>query len=455
MEHQADKQHPSETLRPVFASQVYAENRKTHILHSMNVPIIVKLLLSLVIIITSNRYAKNLSFSLLLGTIFFAFWTGQSADSIIQIAAARISSWNTLTLLALVSLVIVLSGQMKKTGLIDIMVKNVRSRISTKTSMAVLPAIIGLLPMPGGALFSAPILDSFDGVSGVNQLSKTRINYWFRHIWEYSWPLYPGVLVTCDIAGIELGTFLLAGLPISAASVTLGYLFFLRKIPLQHNTRDMTHKISIKPFIPIITVIFVYAGIQGFAPGLGKINTYLPMLIGLTTAIVILQAAAPIPLQEWKELFFSKRLLHMVLIILMVRLYGAFIEADIQGISIVETMTREMADIGIPSLPLIMLLPFIAGLTMGVSVGYAGAAMPVIAALLGVDPEFGVLLGTILFAYVCGFMGTMLSPLHVCGIVSCEYYHTPMNKNLVSIIPPAVLMVTFGFLYSRLLEALL
>jgi len=421
----------------------------------MDIPIIVKLLASLAAIIIANKLFSNLSVSLLLGAAVFAFWTGQSFSEILQIGAERISSWNTLALLLLISLVITLSGQMDKTGLIPILVQNIRSRISTKTSMALLPAIIGLLPMPGGALFSAPILDSFDGTEGVSQESKARINYWFRHIWEYAWPLYPGVIVACDIAGIDLLVFMLVGLPMSAAAVLFGYIFYLRKIPGRHNTKDMAHRISLKPFVPIITVIAVYAGIQILFPQLSELNQYIPMLISVSASILLLQYLSPVGRKDWKELILSRRLLNMVLIILMVRLYGAYIEADIDGMSIVQNMTREMAQFGIPSLPLIMILPFIAGLTMGVSVGYAGAALPVVVALLGVDPSFSVLIAHVMLAYVCGFMGTMLSPLHVCGIVSCQYYRTSFNKVLLSVIPPAILMTAAGFFYSRILMLML
>ena len=43
--------------------------------------------------------------------------------------------------------------------------------------------------MPGGAIFSAPLVkgaaEGLDATPG--QLSL--VNYWFRHVWEVAWPL--------------------------------------------------------------------------------------------------------------------------------------------------------------------------------------------------------------------------------------------------------------------------
>ena len=118
-----------------------------------------------------------------------------------------------------------ISGNMKE------MVENVRSMISKRFSMAILPAIIGFLPMPGGAIFSAPLLDDCDSDNEVKPILKTKINYWFRHIWEYWWPLYPGVLLAVDITGLPVLTFMMLQLPLSLLSILAGYLFLLRNIP--------------------------------------------------------------------------------------------------------------------------------------------------------------------------------------------------------------------------------
>ena len=417
----------------------------------MEIPLLVKLMLSLCVIITLNKITGKLFISMLGGALLFGFWSGQGVQEAAAIIAAKAVSLDTLSLLLIVSMVIILSDQMSKSGMIGSMVEGVRAKITTRTSLALLPAIIGLLPMPGGALFSAPLLDTFDGTEGINQQAKTSINYWFRHIWEYGWPLYPGVILAASISGIDLMVFMAAALPPIALSITVGYIFLLRRIPKHHHAKISGHRMDLRPFIPIVVVILLYSMVQLLFPSLVSAFRYAPMLIGLAGALITLQLLTRLNLQTWVLSLTSKKLFQSLLIILMVYVYGAFIEADLHGTPISQLMTQEMAEMGIPALPLIMLIPFVAGLTMGVSVGFVGASMPVVVALIGVDPTFGSLLGHTMLAFISGFMGTMLSPLHVCLIVTCNYYHTNLHRTLATIVPLAAVIAVAGFFYSRVL----
>src|SRR5689334_13715952 len=54
---------------------------------------------------------------------------------------------------------------------------------SRRIRAAVMPALVGLVPMPGGAVVSAPLIDRSLGGSDVPATDKNLINYWFRHIW--------------------------------------------------------------------------------------------------------------------------------------------------------------------------------------------------------------------------------------------------------------------------------
>jgi hypothetical protein len=46
----------------------------------------------------------------------------------------------------------------------------------------IFPALIGLLPMPGGAIFSAPMVKDIGSRYQLSGSQLSYINYWFRHI---------------------------------------------------------------------------------------------------------------------------------------------------------------------------------------------------------------------------------------------------------------------------------
>lgn len=415
-------------------------------------PVIVKILVSLTVILIANKVLKKLSLSLLIGTIVLAVWTGQPLNSMAEITWDRFWSMDNGFLSLIIVLVIWLSSQMAKAGIMNDLVRTIKAGLSFKGAMIVLPAVIGLLPMPGGALFSAPLIDDSDEEKIIKPIEKTRINYWFRHIWEYTWPLYPGLILTSDISGLHIWQLFFLGIPMTLAALVTGYFFFLRKLPQTPGEKKKAEHGFIKLVSPIIIVIAVYAVILIFLPGISEFSKYLPMTIGLIAAMISLQIMRPLDKKGWKTVIFDKKPLNMVIIVILVRIYGAFIEAKLPGgTMLMEQMRIELNNFGIPLTLLVLIIPFVSGLTTGVSVGFVGASMPIVVSLLGSSPDLLHLMSTVILAFTFGFMGVMLSPVHVCLIVTNEYFKTNLAKSLTAIIPPAVVMMLASFIYSLIL----
>ncbi len=52
-------------------------------------------------------------------------------------------------------------------------------------AMGSLASLVGLLPMPGGAMISAPMVGEVAKDLDLSREDKTAINHWMRHVWEY------------------------------------------------------------------------------------------------------------------------------------------------------------------------------------------------------------------------------------------------------------------------------
>ena len=98
-----------------------------------------------------------------------------------------------------------------------------------------------------------------------------------------------------------------------------------------------------------------------------------------------------------------------------------------------------------------MLMPFISGLSMGLSVGAVGASFPIVLSLLGPEPGTAVLLAAAVLAYGCGYVGQMLSPVHVCLVVSNAYFKTRMAKSLTALLAPTAVVLAGIVLVSRVI----
>ncbi|WP_293728873.1 DUF401 family protein, partial [uncultured Phascolarctobacterium sp.] len=95
---------------------------------------------------------------------------------------------------------------------------------STKVTLAVMPAFLGLLPSLGGARFSAPIVEEASRDLNITQEHKAAINFWFRHIFEFSSPIIPGMIMACNIAGVAYSDFIMHLCWLTALAFAAGWL---------------------------------------------------------------------------------------------------------------------------------------------------------------------------------------------------------------------------------------
>jgi len=135
-----------------------------------------------------------------------------------------------------------------------------------------------------------------------------------------------------------------------------------------------------------------------------------------------------------------------------IRIYGAIIESRLPGGSLlVEQMRGELAHFGIPQSLFVVLIPFVTGLALGLNVGTIGASFPVVLSLLGPGPSLGALLPVMVLAYAWGYAGQLLSPVHICLVVTGEYFKTPLLRNLSRLVAPIALLLAGAWAFSRLL----
>jgi integral membrane protein (TIGR00529 family) len=425
----------------------------------LSLPAMVKVLGTLTLILIINWIARNLMAAIAAGALLLGLWSGQSLPEVGRIAWARFSSLDNVLLMVVICQVIWLSSLMAETGVMHDMVQSVRRSISHRLSFAALPAVIGLLPMPGGAMFSAPMVDSADNAGKLPSLLKTQTNYWFRHVWEYWWPLYPGVILTLGMTGVEIWQLIPAQLVVSALAIAGGYLFLLRRIP-RNGGPQSAPKGDGRSFpalvAPIITVILTYAAILILFPPVKNVSRYIPITAGLFLALIVLQIQRRPGWSSWRDVLLSRRTLYMTILVAVIRIYGAMIEARLPGgVLLVEQMRGELAAVGLPDGLFILLIPLIAGLAVGINVGTIGASLPVVMSLLGPSPPLIALLPTTVMAYAAGFMGQMLSPVHVCLIVTNQYFKTRLLHSLGRLILPVLFVLLGTYAYSLLLPLLM
>jgi len=176
------------------------------------------LLVILAILLLSR---KNLGIAMFAGAIILELFFDPN-NLLLRIWMNLINP-STILLATIVGLIPIISGVLNETGQIDELVRNMR--IGRRTFLIMSPALIGLLPMPGGALLSAPLVNKAGAKLADER--KAAINIWFRHILYLVYPLSADLIVSTRSAGIGLYQ------PIPYLSIILflmtllGFFFFL------------------------------------------------------------------------------------------------------------------------------------------------------------------------------------------------------------------------------------
>jgi len=356
-----------------------------------------------------------------------------------------------LSLAATVYFITVLGEFMNRTGLMSRMMKALEDLTRDGRYVAAISAaLIGLMPMPGGALLSAPMVETVGTPMGVAKDRMAAINFWFRHVWEYIWPLYPGVLLASSLLSINITTLALAQFPLSIAAILGGLIFLLWPIARpQYNHENQRTGMSLRDiflaFWPVMVVIIVTMIPWPNPDAIGlnpRVVTRFKLLGSLVLSTIIFGYINRIGRDMVKEVIIVCLKKHTVMVVIAIMIFSNLIDYTKAAVRIAPFFR----EIGIPPLLLIFLVNFIVGLLTGITQAYVGICFPIIAPLMNHNGDLN--LGLMQFAYMSGFIGIMLTPVHLCFTLTKEYFCVEWGKVYRLIIPPVIFLFVVSLIIA-------
>ena len=388
-----------------------------------------------VLILILARLRLPLALSITAGVVLVGFLFGLDSYRIGLEVLAGIIQPRTVGLVVITMLLLGLSAIMQSSGQLGEIVSLAKLLLRRPSfAMAVLPALIGLLPMPGGALFSAPMVESAATGGRVNGSVLSAINYWFRHIWEHWWPLYPGVILAMTLTGFSYGRFALFQIPLGIFMVFTGLLLFRRIHPDLH-VKSASPPVGTKRKFLLATssiwiIMLVWAPAKyivsllvlplvpaGLESGMEK---YLPLTVALITSIVWTAILKHLKFSAVAKIFTRKSSCAMAGLVVSVMVF----QYILNRVGAAGRIADELLEMRVPVVLVVVVLPFIAGMVTGLAVGFVGTSFPIVLALVTALPNHGSIYPYVVLAYGSGHMGQMVSPLHLCHVVSNEYFKT-------------------------------
>lgn len=435
------------------------------------VPALFKVLLIFAFILVLNRMKVHLGLALIIGAVCLAVWFGYSFTDSIGLSLSGILDYKSILLYIVIYQILLLSSLMAGTGTMQKMLDSIRSLIpSRRAVIATLPAMIGLLPMPGGAAFSAPMVEAADEDDRIEPASKAAINYWFRHVWEYWWMLYPGALLAWELSGLSRGHFMAIQMPMSLAAITFGSLFLL--VPLKMGPKREKPKADFKAFFwttfPIILVAIIAFGLEWFLKAVFnyETNKYLPMIPALATSIIWVHVVGHASWNDWLKMIKGKRAYLLILIVMGIMAFSTALRADVPmeivsagetgevatEARIVDQVKDDLDQWGVPPFLVVMVIPFLSGIITGLAYGFVGTSFPIVMALVGTGASVPHTMAYVVLGYGFGYMGMMLSPVHICFLVTNEHFGVTMFQAYRKIIWPALAVLGCSSILSYLVN---
>ncbi|MCK4933431.1 DUF401 family protein, partial [Candidatus Bathyarchaeota archaeon] len=290
-----------------------------------------------------------------------------------------------------------------------------------KLVVSTLPAILGLLPVPGGALMSAPLVESTAEKLGLDDAKKTYVNVWFRHLIFPIYPMGQFLILTATLTNTPISSIIISQIPVVAVMALVGYLTVLRKATVSNSTIGMTRfrensKKFLISFSPILTMILSVALLQ--------VDVSIAAFIGISLLILIAK-----PTKETLVKAISNTAIYKVTL----AAYGAMLLRSVaiaSGVS--EAFGQAVAAANVGEIVLLSVIPVVLGFLIGMPSGSVAISAPIIAGVMTFTPRSASLL------FISAYLGYLAAPTHLCLALTADYFKSSLNKVYKFLLPSVI-----------------
>ncbi|MBS3825916.1 DUF401 family protein [Candidatus Bipolaricaulota bacterium] len=387
----------------------------------------IALIISLILLLVIAQ--RNLALGMFIAAIFLGLLT-LSWDGFFSEVVDTFSDPSILSLAGLVAIIAMVGGILEESGQMKRLVENMR--VGKRPFLGASPALLGMLPMPGGALLSAPMVESSGEELDGN--SKAAINVWFRHILYLIYPLGPALIASAKIANLDVYRTIPYLAPFFLLSILIGYFFLLRETETEMQYADVFSPrglliplaiILLAPIVDILLKTFFNFPVSEYTT-----------LIGISLSFIGALAVSRYNFSELYDVMWKMRPWKFALIVLgMFTFLNVFKASGAPGI---------IGDLAFPLPVLMVVIAFLLGLATGRIQAPASIIFPIFLARQGGEV---VPLLAFAIAYFSIFIGYIISPIHPCISVSLEYFNTSIGQYVRKIaLPASISMIVVGVL---------
>ncbi|MEW6308649.1 MAG: DUF401 family protein [Bacillota bacterium] len=392
-------------------------------------------LLALVVIIILVNRKSDTGLALLVGACIVGLFSPESAPAKLEAAWQALSAADTLELAAIIGLVLCTGTLLKASGAMDRLMAALEGVFGDgRMVMAVTPAVISLLTVPGGAILAAPMIGRVGEELGVPPQHPAASNLMFRHLFYPVYPLYTSLILAAGVSGAGLGGLILLGLPASLIGLSVSFYLYLapfKPVPQGAEGRNRLQALAgvVVNLSPVLLAVALALGLRW--------RFSLALLTGCVWAF-LLHLGPPHGPELRRRL--RALLVRTPLTTLPLVAFGvAGLRSMVEGSGAVAATANHLVQVGVPVWFLAVTVPFLTGIATGSNLAALGISLPMLLPLF--PPGQTLPLSYLVFMSTC--IGYVVSPLHLCLILSRDYFGASIGRLYRMLaVPVAAVMIT-------------
>ncbi len=389
---------------------------------------LLRLALVFALILVFVRLKWNIGYVFLLASALLAALYLMPVPSVAATVSAALTDAVTIQFFIALTFIRMVEMVLREHQILAGMMDAARMYLKNKKAVIIsMPLLIGMLPSLGGAYFSAPMVEESTRGMKLCAEEKSFINYWFRHVWEPFLPLYPALVFAAALSGIELRQLILTNSVYGVCAFATGLVLSMRGIRGNFSNVPTAESLHLKKdwhvllnFAPLAAILFMV------------IVLHMRLEYVLVFTVFGLFLVYRVDLRDMLRTFrygFSKDVLVLIAGVMVFKF-------TLENSGAVNHISQYFTEQQIPLLPLLFILPFVTGLLTGITMAPVGSTFPLLISIAG-----GVNLADITFAFASGYAGVLLSPAHLCLVLTREYFKAELWRMYRPIIiSTAVLM---------------
>jgi hypothetical protein len=269
--------------------------------------------------------------------------------------------------------------------------------------------------------------------------------------------MYPGVLLAVMLADIHLAGFMAVMFPFTLVVVFIGWIPVEKdRLPAAAAMASGEKKIGpfLKEISPILLVVVAGMSLgwlfSRLDPGLTAAKEA-GLIASLCAGNWLVWKTNRMTTKEIWRLVVHPNVYRMVYMMAAILLFKKILENS----GAVGAICSELIILKIPLMLIWGLLPFLVGLLTGITIAFVGSTFPILISLAGARGQEQLMLPYIMLALTCGFVGVLLSPVHLCLLVSNHFFGTDLRPVYRLLWLPCLCLAACAFGYFALLSMLL